>query len=124
MGVDAPLHDFRPLFRKKEQVETDKGTIRLEKLHGQSTLSHEVTPANLDESTEFCNTFPRCVQQLTGQRVQNNVHSPITRLLHDGGKEAGISRVEDMMPWNMEVIDQVVDFFLAAHSTVDLSRSR
>lgn len=65
----------------------------------------------------------RGVQELAGQRVQNDVDTVAIRLAHDTGKETGISRVENVFSGNGEMVYEVRDLVVASNGAVYLGRA-
>lgn len=120
------------------QIDTEEGAVRGKGGHGESTIAYEITFSDLDHATKLCNTLPlqkksvqrasfrigagnyRCMQEISGKRVQSDVHASSVCGALDLVEEVAVSGAVNVLSGNTEVLDQMLDLLLVAHRCVDL----
>lgn len=102
------------------QVHTAIRPICQKWLHIQLSKSDEITLAELNQLAKISNAFPGCMQQFSGQRVQNYIDASTTGCSQHVREEGCIARVEDEAIRDTSFVGEVFSLLFTADCSVDL----
>ena len=106
-------------FPELVDVNTAIASVGQEVLQVELATADKVTLSDFDKNTKLGNAVPGCVQKFAREGVENNIHPTAFRLTHDAIDKRLVTRLEDAISWNFEVVHQMSNLCFTADGGVD-----
>jgi hypothetical protein len=102
------------MVEKIAHVESCESSVTKENLHVQVTRVNDVPLTDFNEATKLCAGSPAVVEQIAGERIEDNIHTTSICRLHDSRQERRVARIENVFRLDPERLCEEVLFILGA----------
>lgn len=102
-------------------VNTAVAAVLQKGLHVEFPTADQISLSNLNQGTKLGDACPRCVQELAGKGVEDDVHALATSLPHNVTNKGLVTGVENAISRDVEVAHQELDLVFSADGTVHFS---